>query len=148
VACSGFSALDNLHKRPRSQLVQRQAGERADLVLTNGPAVERAQEEIQQSLSRGRVVEHRARERGLGGLPDQIEQSLRCSVQAFQEERIDGRVARDQLRGVQIPALIEGVGERVADVVVMQPPRASECANNRFEVTNTRLLGQLTTVCP
>src|SRR5207237_1626345 len=82
-----------------------------------------------ESLTRRGIVEHIAEERGLRGLGDEVQQPLGGRFEAFEKECVHRRIPRDQLRGMQIPALVEGVGERVADILVMQSPRAMDgCA--------------------
>src|SRR2546421_2349728 len=98
------------------------------LRLGDGPAVDCAQEVVEEALTRRRVVEHVADESGARGLLDEVAQSLRGGPEAFEEEGVDGCVARRELRGVQVPALVEGVCERVLYVVVVKFPRALDGA--------------------
>ena len=65
------------------------------------------QEEVQQALHHGGIVEHLADARGLRGFLDEIAQALRGRIEIFKEKRIDGRKARGKLRGMQVPTLIE-----------------------------------------
>ena len=107
-----------------AQLVEREAALLDRLLFGDRAAVHRAQEVVQQSLPGRGVVEHVADERRLRGLLDEVAEPIRRRVEPFEEERVHRGVARRQLRGMQIPALIEAGDERVADVLVVQTPRA------------------------
>src|SRR5205085_1537745 len=91
-------------------------------------AVDGAQEIVQESLPGGGVIEHVADERGFGGLLDEVAEALRGGVEAFEEEGEDGGVARRELRGVQVPTLIEAAAQGVLDVLVVQSPCALDGA--------------------
>ena len=86
-----------------------------------------AQEIVEQALTvrRRRIRRRRA---VACGLLDEVAEALARGVEAFEEEGIDGGVARGELRGVQVPALIEAAGERVLDVVVVDAPGAVDGA--------------------
>src|SRR5215204_7763868 len=101
--------LQNLDEGAGAQFVGREPAQARGLRLGESAAVDRAQEVVEQTLTRRRVVEHVADERGARGLLDKVAQTLRGRPEAFEEEGVDGRVARRQLRRVQVPALIEGV---------------------------------------
>ena len=101
--------MQDLHERPRRELVERQAALLDRLLLRDRAAVHRAQEVVQQALPGRGVVEHVADERRLRRLLDEVAQALGRGVEAFEEERVDRGVARRQLRRVQVPALVEAV---------------------------------------
>src|SRR5438067_2367375 len=88
--------------------------------------VKSAQEVVEQALAGGGIVEDIAHERCLSGLLNKITQANRRRAQTFQEERIDRGVARRKLGGIEIPSLVVGVDERVADVIDVQPPGAMD----------------------
>ena len=59
---------------------------------------------------------------GLRGLADEILQPLARRPQPLEEETVRGGIAAHQLGGMQIPALVEAVDQRMAQVVGVQPP--------------------------
>src|SRR3954453_5372161 len=107
-------ALQNLHERAAAELVEREP-RRERFFLRDRAAVEGAEEVVQQALARRGVVEDVADERRLAGLLDEIAEALRRGRESLEEEAVDRGVARRELRGIQIPALIERIDERVAD---------------------------------
>src|SRR6185503_395155 len=113
---------EDRHERARAQLLEGEPAPRRRLLLADGAAVDRAQEEVEQALPRRRVVEDVADERRLRRLGDEVGEPLRRRVEAVEEERVDRRVTDGQLRRVQVPALVEAQLERVLDVVVAELP--------------------------
>ena len=77
---------------------------------------------VEQALSGGRIVEHVADQRGLRGFSHEVAQTLRRRLLPLEKKCVHRRVARRQLRRMQIPALIEAPGQRVTGVVVMPLP--------------------------
>src|SRR5262245_55413940 len=118
------ATFEDLQERPRSQLVGREPALLERLRLRDRAAPQRPQEDVEQALPRRRVVEDVADERRLAGLGEEVGQPLGGGLEALEEEGVEGGVARDELRGVQVPALVEADPERGADVVVVHPPRA------------------------
>ena len=106
-----------------AQLLEREA-RRERLLLGERAAVHAAQEVVEQALAGRGVVEDVADERRLAGLLDEVAQALGRGGEAFEEEGVDRGVARRQLRGVEVPALVVAVDERVADVVGVQAASA------------------------
>src|SRR5204863_9136722 len=99
-ASEALSVLENPDERAGAQLVRRQSRQANRLVLGDGPAVDCAQEVVEEALPRRRVVEHVADECGARSLLDEVAQALRRRPEAFEEEGVDGCVARGELRGV------------------------------------------------
>jgi len=87
---------------PPAQLVQGDSG-RERLLLAQRPAGRPAQEEVEESLPRGRVVEGVARERRLAELADEVAQPLGRAGEPFEEERVQRTVAGGELGRVQVP---------------------------------------------
>src|SRR3970282_1349183 len=79
-------------------------------------------EVIEESLPRRRVVEDISHERGLRRLLDEVLEPRGSSLETAEEERVARGVADRELRGVQVPALIEAADERVADMRICKPP--------------------------
>src|SRR5258708_318656 len=77
---------------------------------------------IQQPLTRCGIVEDFTDEGSLRSFANKVAQAFRGRIEPFEEKGIDGRVARGQLRGVKIPALVITVHERVEDVLEMKLP--------------------------
>ena len=67
-------------------------------------------------------------QRGLRGLVDEVLQPVDGGGEAAKEEGVHGAIAAGELPRVQVPALVEAVGERVADVVCVQSPRGVDGA--------------------
>ncbi len=83
-----------------------------------------AEEEAEQSLARRRLVEHAADELRVRRAIQECLEPRAGELDAFEIEARHRGVARDELRGVQIPALIEAARERMSDVSeVHHPPR-------------------------
>lgn len=120
--------FENLDERAGAQFVGGEAGEAQGFGFGERAGVGGAEEVVEEALTRGGVVEHVADEGGLGGLLDEVAEALGGGVESFEEEGVDGGVAGGELRGVQVPALIEAAGERVADVREVEPPRAVDGA--------------------
>src|SRR5689334_22161506 len=102
-------ALEDLYERAGDEFGVGEPRPLAGFLLgyratTNGP-----QEVVEQPLARRGVVEDVADQSGLGGFLDKVLQALTGRVQAFQEKGVDGGVSRGQLRGMQVPALVEAV---------------------------------------
>src|SRR5260221_6441983 len=122
---SGFNAptaltpfpppFHDLHERPAAQLVECEAGGQR-FILRDRAAVQCAKEVVEQALAGGGVVEDIADERGLSCLLDEVVEPVRGRFQSLEEERVDGGVARRKLGGIEVPSLVVGVDERVADV--------------------------------
>src|SRR5205085_1858908 len=91
-----LTVLQHPDERAGAQFVRRQAGQPNRLMLGDGPAVDCAQEIVEKSLPRRRVVEYVADECGPRGLLDEVTQALRGGAEAFEEEGVDGCVARGQ----------------------------------------------------
>ena len=115
--------LEDLQERAALDLFDAQARARG-LVGGEGPAEEAAQEEVEQALSGRGVVEDLAEESGLRGLLGEGMKATRGGIEALEEERVDRGVARGKLGGMEVPALVVGVDQGVADVVVVQAPGA------------------------
>src|SRR6185295_12130202 len=111
--------LQDLQEGARLHLLEAQPRGRR-LLGSDGPAAEAAQEEIQQALARGGIVEHVALKRGLRRFLREGLETAQRRLEAFEEERVDGGVAGGQLRGVQVPALVVGMPQGMAHVVEVQ----------------------------
>jgi hypothetical protein len=120
---SASPVLQDPRERAAAQFVERESAHLDRLGLGNGAGIQRAQKIIEKPLSRRRVVEHIADERGLCSFRDEIAEPLRGSGEALEEERVHRGVACRKLRGMEIPTLIEGANERVHDVIEVQFPR-------------------------
>src|SRR3981189_805919 len=112
---------EDLQEGAPAQLLERDAGDER-LFLRECAAVDAAEEEVEQALAGGGVVEHVAHQRRLRGLADEVLQPLARRGQALEEEAVDGAIAARELGGVQVPALVEAVHQRVARVVRVQAP--------------------------
>src|SRR5262249_16865110 len=83
-----------------------------------------AEEEAEECLSRGWLVEHSADELCVRRTTKEGLESRTGELHPLEVEARDGRVPRDELRGVEDPALKEAACEGVADVSeVGQPSR-------------------------
>src|ERR1043165_9413867 len=111
----------DLDERFAADLVEREPG-RKRFLLGDRAARDAAQEVVEQALAGRRVVEHVADQGRLGGLVDEVAQPLGRRGEAVEEERVDRAVAGRQLRGMEVPALVEAVDQRVANVVGVEPP--------------------------
>ena len=100
----------------------RKAGEGLCFFGGDGAAIESAEKIIQKALAGSGVVKDFADERGLGGFGDEVAQAFGGGVEALQEKGIDGGVAGDELRGVEIPALVVTVDQRMLNVVEVELP--------------------------
>src|SRR4051812_45681329 len=89
--------LQNPHERPPPQLLQGQPRPLQRLLFRDRPAVDGAQEVVEEALAGGGVVEDLADQRGLGGLMNEIAQAVGGGVEALQEEGVEGGVAGDEL---------------------------------------------------
>src|ERR671926_409816 len=122
-----LSAFENSDERAGAEFFEREAGQPQSFLFGERTGVEGAQEVVKEALTR-RVVEDVANEGSLGGLLDEVAQALRGGVEPFEEEGIDGGVASGELRGVQVPSLVEAVRERVARVREVETPGAVDGA--------------------
>ena len=112
--------LQDLHERSAAKLGRCQPALLDRFVLGDRAAVHRPQEIIQETLSGGGIVEHVANQGGLRGLLHEVLEPLGSRVEPFEEERVHRRIARRQLRRMQVPPLVETGDERVAHVLGMQ----------------------------
>ena len=92
------------------------------LRFRDGTCLHGAEKEAQQPLPRRRLVEHAADERRLCRLVEERVETRARRVDSLEVEARDGRVSRDELHQMQIPALIKSAGERVSHVREMQHP--------------------------
>src|SRR5579862_1298467 len=106
------------------QLLDCHPGQTLRFRFADCPAVDRAQEKIQQALPRGGVVEHVADERGLRRFLDEIFEPRGRGIEPFKKERKHGRVTSRKLSRMQVPALVVRGYERMLDVSVVKPPGA------------------------
>ena len=90
-----------------AQLVERHAGHRDRLFFRERAAVDRAEEEVEQSLTRRGVVEHIAHERRLRRRSTKFRSRAPCCSIPSRKKRVYRRVTRHELRRMQVPALIE-----------------------------------------
>src|SRR5436305_12614959 len=114
-----LAVLQNLDEGAGAKLFVREARKPDGLRFGDRAAVYRAQEVVEQPLSRRGVVEHVADEGCARGLLDEVTEALGRRAETLKEESVDGRVARRELCGVQVPPLIEGVRERLLNVLVV-----------------------------
>src|SRR5580692_3180441 len=84
--------------------------------------MDRLQEVIQQTLHHGGIVKHLTDSRSLRGFLDEIFQARGGRIEILEEKRIDRREPRGELRGMQIPTLIETEFQRTADMLELQLP--------------------------
>ena len=96
--------------------------ERRDLLGVERARAERAPEQVEQALPRRRVVEGRAEAARLRRPVEEVPQPHAGRRGRGAEEREHGHVARRELRRVQVPALVDAVGEGGGDVACMEPP--------------------------
>src|SRR5580700_7328649 len=108
--------FQDFQKRPVMQLFNCNSGQAFRLRFADRSAIDRAQEEIQQALAGGGVVEHVADERGLRRFLDKILEARGGRIESFKKKRKYCRVARGQLRRMQVPSLIVRGNERVLDM--------------------------------
>src|SRR5438552_477616 len=80
-------------------------------LLRDRAGVDAAQEEVEQALAGGGVVEDVADQRRLRRLVDEVLEPRPGGVDALEEEAVQRAVARHELRRMQIPALIEAAGK-------------------------------------
>src|ERR1700730_9118514 len=59
---------------------------------------------------------------GLRRFLDEILDEYRGGLEIFEEERIDGRIARRKLRRMKVPSLVVAVRKRAANIIKVQPP--------------------------
>ena len=114
-------ALKNFQERARAQFLERQTGGERFLFCDRA-ASESAQEEIEQALAGRGIVEDVAKQRGKRGFFDKCFQAIGGASQTFEEKKINSGVTRDELRRVQIPALIVSGAERVQIVLEPESP--------------------------
>ena len=120
MAGSGICAGD-LQEGTGAEFGESQAGG-FGFLFGEGSAAQSTEEVVEEALAGGGIVEHVSDEGGLGGFLDEVLETRGGDRQAFEKERVDGGVATGELRGVQIPTLIESVFERVPDVGGMKVP--------------------------
>ena len=106
--------------------------------LRDCAAGDAAQEKIEQSLSGRGIVEDVAEKRSERRLFDKRLQPIRSALEAFEEERINRGVTSDELRRMQIPALIKSGAQRMQIVVETEPPGRV----NRFTIFDLLFLRQ------
>src|SRR5258706_2164025 len=116
------AVLQDLDERAAAQLGGGQAAHLDGLGFRDRAAVPGAEEEIEQALAGRGVVEDVADEGRLSGLRDEVRQPRRRGFEAVEEERVERGVARGELRGVEVPPLVVGVREGMADVAVVELP--------------------------
>lgn len=116
--------LQDLDEGTPAQLVEREARPLQGFLLGYRAAVDRPQEIVEETLAGRRVIKDFSDERRLSGFLDEVAEALGGSVEAFEEEGKNRGVAGHELRGMEIPSLIEGVDQRVPDVLGVQPPGA------------------------
>src|SRR4029079_9902282 len=74
------------------------------------------------------------------GLREEVAQPGGGGRTRRQVERVDGGEARRQVRGMQVPSLVEAVDQRVRHVVEVLLPRGVHVRRNRQDIT--RPVGQ------
>ena len=117
-----LSITHYLRERGRLQVGRGEAGFFADFGGRHGAAGDGAGEEIEQSLGRGRIVELVAGQHRLRRFADKIPETRGLFVGAFEKKGVNRAVAGDQLRRMEVPALVKTVDQRMRDVVVMPSP--------------------------
>src|SRR4029453_11885427 len=134
--CSRCAAtvLQDPHEPSPQQLVERHAGHRHRFVLPKRAAIYGAEEKVEESLTRRGVVEHVTDERRLRRALHEIPKPGALLLDSGEEKRIHGGIPGHELCRVQIPSLIEARLERMAHVVVMQPPRVMHTGPVFFEL--------------
>src|SRR5262245_49607180 len=100
-------------ERFAAKLVGGEAGHSSSLLLGDRGRIDGAKEEIQKPLTRCRVVEDVSHQRGLRGLLDEVAESCARGIDSLEKEGVERGVPADQLRRMQIPALIESADERM-----------------------------------
>src|SRR6185312_14270753 len=116
-------SVEDLREGAKGVLLRRETGLRS-VGQVDRAAVQATEEVIEEPLARCRVIEDVPDQRGLRRLLDEVAEALRGLIEALQEECVAGGVAHGELRGMQIPALIEAAVERVTDVTRRKLPRA------------------------
>src|SRR5215471_813250 len=101
------AVLQDRDEGAAADLVDGQAGHLHRARLGDRAGLDRAQEVVEESLPGRGVVEDVAHERRLRGLVDEVPEPLPRGVDAHEKELEQRRVARHQLRRVQVPALVE-----------------------------------------
>ena len=81
------AAVPDLHKRRGAQFFQGQPSQRGYFLVPDGPALQRAQEVVQQPLPDGSIVKTWPT-RGLRGLLDEVAKPFGSRGQTFQEESV------------------------------------------------------------
>src|ERR1700722_15955246 len=113
------AAFHDFQERSTAQFVDGEPGCRRFL-LRESAAIQAAQQEIEQALAGGGIVEHVAHQSGLGGLTDKVSQAGGSRIKALQKKRKDRGIARGKLAGMQIPALVITVRERALHQIEMR----------------------------
>src|SRR6185295_19912904 len=102
---SSSSIFEDPKKGFAAELIEREPAQLERFILGDRAAIKRAQEIVQQPLSRRGIVEHVADECRLCGLLDERLQPFRGRAEPFEEECEHRDVTRGQLRRMQIPSL-------------------------------------------
>ena len=95
---------------------------RKGLRFGNCAASDTPQKEIEEALTGGGVIENITKQGGLGGFLHETLEASRGSGQGSEEEAINGGVAWDELRRMQVPAFVKALAERLQIVVEGQLP--------------------------
>lgn len=97
-----MSVSQNFQERARFQFGEAQARPRQRLFPGDCAGVDRAQEEVEQSLAGSSVVEDAVGQRGPRGIRDEVMKPLRSLLQPLQKERVDRRVTCRKLGGMKV----------------------------------------------
>jgi len=132
----------DLLERPTAQLFEVKAGKLVRLISGNGSALDGSKKCIEQPLAGRRIVEDRSKKLGLGCFFDQAFEAMRVGVEGAEEEGINRAVARRQLIGVQIPALVDAARKCVLDVSAGPRPSAMHRGAIRLALVDRQMLGR------
>src|SRR4030095_1472182 len=109
----GAPAAQDGDERAAAKLVEGQGAALGGVRLRERAAAHGAQEVIEQALAGGGVVEDVTDQRRLRRLADEVAQPLGGRVEALEKEGVERGVAARQLGGMEVPALVEALFERV-----------------------------------
>src|SRR6185503_16824996 len=100
------------------QFRQRKPGTLDCLYFRDRAAIHCAEKVIQQALTCCRVIKNVPDEGCFRRFLDEVLQTLRSGIETLEEESIHRGVACWQLRGMQVPTLVERVHQRMLNVIV------------------------------
>src|SRR4029077_2401976 len=118
------AVLEDFQERAHPQFFDADSSQSFRLRFANGPAIDRAQEKIQETLPCCSVVEYVANEGSFSCFLNEIFEPRGRRVESFEKKRKHSRVARGKLCRMQVPTLIVCGHERMLDVPVVKTPRA------------------------